>query len=141
MSISNQELQDSYFQPDETKNQETEVKPPDSTSYYALLGSNESLDDSGQPILYLLDKEGTLINETDCFAKRVNDTYFIKAISGKIFNPMGMYSDRHKFKKQAGSYAIKWERVAKTTFDNYLTFLRTKNEAYFLLAERAQTYG
>ena len=139
MSISDKELQESYFVPEKNK-PTADDKTPVVAAYYTLLGLQDNID-TGQPLLTLVDESGGLCNEGDCYAKMVNDIYFIKTISGKLFNPMGMYADTHKFKKQAGSYAMKWERVAKKTFDNYLIFLRTKNEAYFLLAERAQHYG
>lgn len=140
MSISEKELQESYHIPDENKTI-VESNPSIVTAYYTLLGLQDSIDDTGQPLLTLLDEAGQMCNDSDCYAKQVNDNYFIKTISGQLFNPMGMYADKEKFKKQAGSYAMKWERVAKKTFDNYLMFLRTKNAAYFLLAERAQNYG
>lgn len=142
MSISEKELQASYYKPDDKKKkQKVELNPPIVVAYYTLLGKQDNVDTTGQPLLTLLDEEGSLCNEGDCYAKMVNDTYFIKTISGQLFNPLGMYADKKKFKKQAGSYALKWERVAKKAFDNYLLFLRTKNAAYFLLAEREKTYG
>ncbi len=140
MNISDTELEESYFVPQKHK-LAAEDTPSIVTAYYTLLGLQDNINDTGQPLLTLVDEAGGLSNEGDCYAKMVNDTYFIKTISGKLFNPMGMYADQKQFQKQAGSYAIKWDRVAKPTFDNYLTFLRTKNEAYFLLAERAQHHG
>lgn len=139
MSISEKELEESFHTIKEKP--DTETGPTFHSEYYTLLGENEAVDSSGQPLLVLLDDSGNLTNEDKCYAKQVNDIYFIKTISGRLFNPVGMYADKKKFQKQAGSYAIKWERVAKNTFDNYLMFLRTKNAAHFLLAERAQTYG
>ncbi len=139
MNISEKELEESFHTIKEKPGVET--GPTSYTEYYTLLGENEAVNSKGQPLLVLLDDSGNITNEDKCYAKQVNDNYFIKTISGQLFNPLGMFADAKKFQKQAGSYAIKWERVAKNTFDNYLMFLRTKNAAYFLLAEREQTYG
>jgi hypothetical protein len=102
-------------------------------AFYTLLGNNEDVDNEGNP---------TLSESNDnCYAKRIDNVFFIKTVSGQLFNPMGMDADAQKYKKQAGDYVIRWERVSPKTFDRYLMFLRTKNEAHFHLANKEKIYG
>lgn len=104
--------------------------------YFTILGEHSSYDDEGNPLCK--DKKKAYAY------KRVNsvdnsETYFIKTGShGKIFNPMGLYSEgkANKFLAKIGKTEYTFSKVNQKVFDMYLNFLRTKNTAWLNNAER-----
>ena len=84
-------------------------------------------------------------NQIDVVAKKIyyssnNDPkYFIKVGTyGKIFNPIGMYSEgqNNKFLAKIGRKQFEFKEVNLRVFDLYLKFLTSKNLAWLNNAER-----
>lgn len=105
-------------------------------TYYTVIGMQNYLDSNKRPILN---------NETDkCFAKCIttddNTKYYIKiGTYGKVFNPIGMYSEgnSNKFLSRSGKNEYNFKQVNLDVFNMYLNFLSTKNLAWLNNAERA----
>jgi hypothetical protein len=57
---------------------------------------------------------------------------------GKLFNPVGPFSEGHESKVSRRTGRLKWElkEVKEKVFDFYVNFLRTKNLSYINNAER-----
>ena len=102
---------------------------------YTILGSQEYFDDDDRP---------RIDNEDKALAKRVhtgNKTpkFYIKVGTyGKIYNPIGLYSEgkSEKFLAKIGRKQFEYKEVNQKVFDMYLTFLTTKNLAWLNNAER-----
>ena len=65
--------------------------------------------------------------------------YYIKTgVHGKIFDPIGLFSEgtSAKFLARAGKKAWNFTQVNAKVFDMYVAFLRTKNKAWLINAER-----
>ncbi len=110
---------------------------PDSKiyEYYTVFGQHEYLDNKNFPRL----EDGT----GDVLAKSVtlgsNTRYFLKLGShGKIYNPIGMYSEgtSNKFLSKIGKKAWEFKSVSPRVFELYTNFLKTKNIAWLRNAER-----
>lgn len=99
-----------------------------------MLGSQSSVDNDGNPICD--DKKTAL-----AYVKNTNtdQQFYIKVGTyGKIFNPIGLYSEgkQNKFLSKIGKDEFSFTRVNSKVFDMYLNFLRTKNTAWLNNAER-----
>ena len=113
-------------------------KPTDSTNteyYYCIFGEHDFIDDENNP---RMNKESpkTLAKYID---SETNSRYFIKiGTHGRIYNPMGMYSEGNesKFLAKIGKNEWSFKSVNKDIFDKYVNFLRTKNIAWLNNAER-----
>lgn len=107
--------------------------------HYTILGDHEYLDDNHNP---RLSKENEIT-----FAQKItypsgNVKYFIKiGPYGKIYNPIGMYSEgtASKFLSKFGKKAWDFKSVNQKIFELYINFLRTKNIAWLNNAEREMT--
>lgn len=103
--------------------------------YYTVFGSHTGMDDEGNPIC----KDHT---KALAYSKNVNNEqkqYYIKVgLHGKIFNPIGLYSEgkQNKFLSKIGKEEYIFRKVNSKVFDMYLNFLRTKNLAWLNNAER-----
>lgn len=103
--------------------------------YFTILGEQDFLDNDQNPRLNSDDK---------ALAKtiRVNDgikKYYLKVGTyGKIYNPIGMYSEgkSEKFLSKIGRKEFEFREVNKQIFDSYITFLKTRNIAWLNNAER-----
>lgn len=103
--------------------------------YYTIVGKHEDFDENENPILHSETGE-TLAKKTISSTKT---RYFIKiGPYGKIFNPIGIFSEgrSNKFLKRSGKPEWQFKEVNSRVFELYLSFLRTKNIAYINLAER-----
>lgn len=124
-------IQDSIFKPNPEKtdiNNEIEM--------YTLIGKHKFIDK---------DKNPRLDSENDnVFAKKIKTSesgakYYIKVGTyGKIYNPIGLFSEgtANKFLARAGKKAWEFKEVNSKVFDMYIKFLRTKNIAWLNNAER-----
>lgn len=83
----------------------------------------------------------------DCFAKEVlingesgpRSKYYIKmGASGFMFNPWGLFSEgtQGQFAKHSGKDVWEFREVNSKSFEYYLKFLRTRNNAWINNAER-----
>lgn len=112
------------------------TKSSDDREYigYTIYGKQDFLDD---------DKNPRITNENNALAKIISinskNKYYIKVGSyGKIYNPMGLYSEgtSNKFLAKVGKNAWEFTEVNQKVFDMYVNFLRTKNQAWLNNAER-----
>lgn len=102
--------------------------------YYTILGKQDYVDTDGFPIIN--NKENSL-----AYTKTLNNEtqYFLKVgLYGKIYNPMGLYSEgkSNKFMAKIGKNAYNFTRVNQKVFNMYLNFLKSKNIAWLNNAER-----
>lgn len=121
---------DNIFTPNPNK-----VDKEKTVEFYTLIGKHKFLDKDKNPRL-----------ENDCdsvFAKKIiNESsykYYIKVGTyGKIYNPIGLFSEgtANKFLARAGKKAWEFKEVNSKIFDMYIKFLRTKNMAWLNNAER-----
>ncbi len=106
-----------------------------STEYFTVIGLHESIDQNNRPVVNA--------NSSNILAKQVVSNngvkYFIKTgPNGKIFNPMGMFSEgnNNKFLARLGKNQYNFKSVNQEIFNMYLNFLSTKNLAWLNNAER-----
>lgn len=103
--------------------------------YYTLIGKHSNIDEDGFPTV---DDDNL-----SAFAKKISSNgksrYFIKVgTHGKIYNPIGLYSEgtSNKFLARAGKKAWDFKEVNSKVFDMYINFLKTKNVAWLTNAQR-----
>lgn len=106
-----------------------------STEYYTIIGKHQFIDENKNP------RCNTETSEV-C-AKKVttqsSTKFYIKTgVYGKIYNPIGMFSEgtATKFLARAGKKAWNYKQVNSKVFDMYISFLKTKNKAWLNNAER-----
>lgn len=108
---------------------------------YTIIGKEEYLEKDKYPCLHLKAVEATthknayaikisIGNRTKYYVKRGND--------GRIFNPIGMFSEGTSTKqvKHAGKGVWNFKEIKEDVFDLYINFLLTKNVSYLRNAER-----
>ena len=97
--------------------------------------------DSRSSTCYTLGLETVEEENPVAYAKRVSveDTvsHYIKQDKyGNLFNPQGLYSERNESKNTRYNSTWSFKLVTPKSFDLYLKFLETKNEAWLSNAER-----
>jgi len=102
--------------------------------YYTVLGDHSSLDEENYPLAS--NKKDSL-----AYSKIINNNsqFYLKiGLNGKIFNPIGLYSEgkQNKFLAKIGREEYSFTRVNEKIFKMYLMFLKTKNLAWLNNAER-----
>lgn len=113
----------------------TPIVKEDKTVLYCIFGEQDELDENGLPITS---------NEETALAKSVrrnnNEKYYIKVgTAGKLANPANyLEKSRHsRSSHNTGVNQFKFIEVRPDVFDLYLSFLKTKNAARLVQAERA----
>lgn len=109
--------------------------PVRTSECYTILGHQDYLDDIERP---------RVNNEDDALAKAVSvdnkpQRFYIKVGTyGKIYNPIGLYSEGQskKFLAKIGRKEFEFKEVNQKIFDLYVNFLSTKNTAWLNNAER-----
>jgi hypothetical protein len=105
-------------------------------THYTVLDNSSELDNDSNPITS---------DESKSFAKKVYNgqfSFYIKTgPNGRIYNPIGMFSEgnHNKFLAKLGKPEWKYTKVNQKVFDMYLNFLRTKNVAWLNTAQRELT--
>ena len=115
-----------------SKKENTNNETVSSDSFYTIYGEQDYIDTEGNPRL-----ESN--NEKKVFAKSIGGKHYIKTgLYGRIFNPIGMYSEgkQQKFLSKVGKEEYSFARVNQKVFDLYVNFLRTRNRAWLNNAER-----
>jgi hypothetical protein len=105
--------------------------------YFTLYGQHDFIDDNGNPRANIDNK--SILAKTSISENNNQSYYFLKVgAHGRIFNPMGLYSEgkQLKFMSKIGKNEFEFKKVNKKVFDLYLNFLRTKNIAWLNNAER-----
>lgn len=104
--------------------------------YFTLIGDNDYLDDQERP------RSNAENKFTVAKSIQVNKNpakYYIKVGAyGKIYNPIGLYSEgkNTKFLAKIGKNEYEYREVNQQIFDMYINFLKTKNIAWLNNAER-----
>lgn len=111
-------------------------------SVYTFLGEQDRLDQQGFPILDL-EYDDDVFEEPDAYAVKLvkgqKTNYYVKRGKyGKLFNPIGMYSEgrKHQQMRHAGRPEWRLEPTSEKIFTYYIQFLKTKNAAWLNNAER-----
>lgn len=123
-----------------------ELKPKDEldkqTEYFTIKGSQDFLDDSGNP---RMNSDGPdVLAKKICYydgdqVVKAKTRYQIKVGAyGRVFNPIGLYSEgrANKFSSKSGKDEWRMKEVNEYIFNLYTTFLKTKNIGHLTLAER-----
>lgn len=104
--------------------------------YYTILGDHDFLDDNGKP---RANEENSKVVAKMVTTDDKPSRYYIKVGTyGKIYNPIGLYSEgkNTKFLSKIGRKQFEFKEVNNKVFDLYLNFLTTKNIAWLNNAER-----
>jgi hypothetical protein len=123
--------QDFIFNPNANKPVATQRKE----ALYCFLGEHEFLDEDNNP---RITKENSKVL-AKIVSTSISSRYYIKTGTyGRIYNPIGMYSEgkEGKFLAKIGKNEWNFIEVNKGIFDQYVNFLRTKNIAWLNNAER-----
>lgn len=105
------------------------------TEFYCVVGLEDFLDDNNNP-------RTEKPNQNTLAKKIVRDDssvrYSIKlSKDGRLYNPLSLYGEEKKYTLYDNNpNATKFKDVNFKCFDHYLNFLKTKNIAYFINAER-----
>lgn len=102
---------------------------------FTVLGQQDFFDDQKRP---------RINDENKALAKMVSvdnnpNRYYIKVGTyGKIYNPIGLYSEgqSERFLSKIGRKQFEYKEVNQKVFDMYVSFLSTKNIAWLNNAER-----
>jgi hypothetical protein len=103
--------------------------------YYTILGDHDFIDSSNRPQA----KEESKKVVAKRLSKNDKNKFYIKVGTyGKIFNPIGLFSEgkNEKFIAKIGKKEFEFKEVNQKVFDLYLNFLSTKNIAWLNNAER-----
>lgn len=124
---------DFIFNPDKERVLIDETK--ESIVYYTMVGLQDYIDSDNRPVV--------TDDMSKVYAKSVTTNgstkFYIKTGTyGKIFNPIGMFSEgkNNKFVARTGKNEYEFKNVNQNIFDMYINFLSTKNLAWLNNAER-----
>lgn len=117
------------------KQKSTEENSDSVTNYYTILGDHEFIDQDKRP---RANKESKNVVAKSTSKNNLNKFYIKIGTYGKIFNPMGLFSEgkNEKFIAKIGKKEFEFKEVNQKVFDLYLNFLSTKNLAWLNNAER-----
>ena len=109
---------------------------------YTFKGEQDFYNKLGYPMLDLEEDDNPL-DDPDAYAVKIvkgrKVNYYIKRGKyGKLFNPIGMYSEgrKHVQMRHAGRPEWRMEPTNEKIFTYYINFLKTKNPAWLNNAER-----
>lgn len=113
------------------------IDPPTKVyEYYTILGDHDFLDSDGKP---RANEENNKVVAKTVTTDNKPSRYYIKVGTyGKIYNPIGLYSEGNntKFLSKIGRKQFEFKEVNNNIFNLYLNFLTTKNIAWLNNAER-----
>jgi hypothetical protein len=118
--------------------QQPRAQKPSNTkivNYYTILGDHDFIDQDNRPRAN--DENNVVVAKS--IETSSNKKFFIKiGTYGKVFNPIGMFSEgkNNKFLAKIGRKEWEFKEVNQKIFDLYLNFLTTKNIAWLNNAER-----
>ena len=104
---------------------------------YTMKSEEDFLDEDGFPCLSPEKKD-----ESQALAKEVifpsgKSKYYLKrGRYGRLFNPIGLYSEGMSHRRRNGIPEWTYKPSQKKTFELYINFLKTKNIAWLNNAER-----
>lgn len=104
-------------------------------SVYTIAKHSSNVDENGN---YLIDDE----NSDMAYAKEIRgnrNRFYVKFGEGHLFDPFGMFTtskDANKLDKAKKKPIYSYKEVSPRIFKLYLNFLKTKNKAWLINAER-----
>jgi hypothetical protein len=104
--------------------------------HYTLFGDHDYLDDNNNP-RSKKDSDKVIAQRAGYPDGRIK--HFLKiGPHGKLYNPIGLYSEgnANKFVAKFGKKTWEYKQVSQRVFELYTNFLRTKNIAWLNNAER-----
>lgn len=104
--------------------------------YFTILGDHEYLDEYKRP---RAEEENNKVVAKTSTTNNNPTRYYIKVGTyGKIFNPIGLFSEGQntKFLSKIGRKEFEFKEVNQRVFEFYTNFLSTKNTAWLNNAER-----
>jgi hypothetical protein len=114
------------------QNKETKSIYPDTsvknTILYTVRGREDFVDENG---FFQINFEpvDTAKRNPYVHAIKHQNRYLVKlGENGKLFNPYGLYSEGMETKQRVGRPTWKFINTTKNNFEQYITFLKTKNE-------------
>jgi hypothetical protein len=104
--------------------------------YFTILGDHDYLDDLNRPRSN--EETNKVVAKTSTSDKKPTRYYIKVGTYGKIYNPIGMFSEgkNTKFLSKIGRKEFEFKEVNQRVFDFYTNFLSTKNMAWLNNAER-----
>ena len=107
------------------------------SKYYTVIGQHDFMDDDKYPMLDTAD-DNKLVAEKIKYNDGREAFYVRVGTYGKLYNPIGMYSEGRLKKYMAKFGKKEWtmKKVNPKVFEFYVSFLKTKNLAWFNNAER-----
>lgn len=115
----------------------TTIQSKQEFKYFTLYGNHDFIDDDGNPRSEKKENKNILAKTEP--SNNNQQYYYLKVgAHGRIFNPIGLYSEgkQEKFLSKIGKNEFEFRKVNQKVFDLYLNFLRTKNLAWLNNAER-----
>jgi len=112
---------------------ETSVK---NTLLYTVRGQEDFVDDDG---FFQINFEpvDTAKRNPYVHAIKHQKRFLVKlGENGKLFNPYGPFSEGMETKQRVGRPTWKFINTTENNFNQYITFLKTKNEVFLKNAER-----
>lgn len=110
---------------------------------YTYYGEHEFLDENGFPMLEVEEGIENVFNLTDAYAvsfsRGAKTNYYVKrGKHGRLYNPIGMYSEGNSKKqlKHAGKPEWNFSATNEKIFTYYINFLKTRNLSWLNNAER-----
>lgn len=113
------------------------------TEYYTLKGMQDYLDDQEMP--RVKEDNGKVLAKKISYYDKNKDLiknrtrYQIKiGAYGRIYNPIGIYSEgrSNRYSSKSGKDEWRMKEVNENIFNLYLAFLKTRNNAHLIIAER-----
>jgi len=106
------------------------------TILYTIKGRHDFVDQDGRYQINFQPVEQAKSNPY-VHAIKHNSRFLVKlGENGKLFNPYGPFSEGMETKQRVGRPTWKFINTTKANFDQYVTFLKTKNEVFLKNAER-----
>jgi len=104
--------------------------------YFTVIGDHDFLDDNGRPRSQ--EENNKVVAKTITTDNKPTRYYIKVGTYGKIYNPIGMFSEgkNNKFLSKIGRKEFEFKEVNQKIFDLYTNFLATKNLAWLNNAER-----
>jgi len=102
---------------------------------FTVLGDQTYFDSKDRP---RTDDEDKALAKSVVINNKPPKFYIKIGTYGKIYNPIGLYTEGHsqKFLAKIGKKQFEYKEVNQKVFDMYITFLKTKNLAWLNNAER-----
>lgn len=104
--------------------------------YFTVIGDHDFLDEFNRPRSQ--EENLTTVAKTITTDNKPTRYYIKVGTYGKIYNPIGMFSEgkNNKFLSKIGRKEFEFKEVNQKVFDLYTKFLTTKNLAWLNNAER-----